>query len=154
VTFVLSVLLLAAPGETPSSGADTVLVELAGGAQLELRTRPFVESEHQVERCEILGWTAVCLIDGRPVFGTDWELPHTVVESARVILGGRAVELDVSSMFDPMITSRKKELFRLTEVEGGYSLWGLFSDGAGAYEAEWLIIRDSSVRTALRYADH
>jgi hypothetical protein len=133
---------------------EQITFTLQHGVSVRFTTAPFEESAHKVVRCKVLDWSGVCLIDGRPAFGTDWELPKTSVQSGMVTVGKRDVALDVSCMYNPMLSESSKRLFRVRQVEGGYVLSGYFSDGAGGYRAEWLIVADGSVRTALRNAEH
>lgn len=52
-------------------------------------------------------------------------------------------------MYNPWFDSPRTEDFSIQKVEGGYLLKGVFSDGAGRYEAEWLVIQNTSVRIKL-----
>lgn len=126
-------------------------IKLSSNATLKMKSKPFTPTQHKVTTCKILDWTGTCLIDGKPFFGTDWRTPESQLVEATVLIDGRMkVKLDVSNMFNPWTGEARKKDFRITEVEGGLLLHGEFSDGAGSYEAEWLVVNGSSVRTKLQ----
>lgn len=114
---------------------------------LHLRASPFDSTKHQVSRCKILDWEGVCLIDGKPVLGTDWDIPRSVLESLELEIGSTRVSLEVSSLYNPWFGSPSKEFFSVSQVEGGWVVRGCFSDGDGSYVAEWLVINGGSLRT-------
>jgi hypothetical protein len=124
-------------------------LEVRPGVLLRLETRSFDSTQRKIHRCTIVDWEGVCLIDGRPVFGTDWELPTSELVAATVVLEGTEVALDVSCMFDPWADQPRTEQFLLEEAEGGYGVRGHLSDGAGSYDVEWFVIQGASVRTKL-----
>ncbi len=139
----------ASPGDRPVFVAE-VRLTLGDAATLEMTAVPFDPQRHKVTTCQILDWSGVCLIDGHPVFGTDWEVPQSQLMKATLKLGEIRVDLDVSCMFNPWTTVPRREDFSLQQVEGGHVLRGRFSDGAGSYEVEWLVIENVAVRTLLR----
>jgi len=116
---------------------------------LHLHASAFDATKHQVRRCKVLDWEGVCLIDGRPVIGTDWEVPKSVLDHLELEVDGRRVPLDVSSLYNPWVGSPSQKFFCVSSVEGGWVVRGLFSDGAGGYGAEWLVIDGSSLRTRI-----
>lgn len=116
-----------------------------------MESKPFTPTQHKITTCTVLDWTGTCLIDGKPFFGTDWETPKSQLVEATVVINGRKdVKLDVSNMFNPWTGEARKKDFKITEVEGGLLIHGEFSDGAGSYVAEWLVVDGSSVRTKLQ----
>jgi hypothetical protein len=119
---------------------------------LEMTASPFDAAKHRVTECEVMGSKVVCLIDDKPVFGTDWTLPRSQLVQASVKIGSRVVDLDVSCMFNPWFEKPDPRDFGAQKVDEGYLIRGFFSDAAGSYNAEWLVIRSSSVRTRLQTA--
>jgi hypothetical protein len=126
-----------------------VSLVLGHGANLTMVAAPFNPKRHSVERCQHEGWSGVCLIDGKPVFGTDGEVPRTRLERATLQVGGQSVNLDTTCMYDPWVGSPDPKSFWVTEAEGGLLVSGRFSDGAGGYVAQWLVVKGGSVRTVL-----
>jgi hypothetical protein len=149
---LLIALSLAVAGPAPPTLTRTFTLD--HGLRLELVAVSFQESAHKVERCQVLDWQGVCLIDGKLVFGTDWEVPVQRLRSATVHVGGRQISLDTSCMYNPQLGLRDAKDFSARAVEGGVSVRGKFSDGAGTYQAEWLVINGASVRTSLRNGEH
>jgi hypothetical protein len=113
---------------------------------VEFTAAPFVRARHRLQRCAIGGEKVVCLIDGRPVFGTDGELPDTMLARATVTLDKRRIGLDVSSMYQPRLNDRTITAER---SEGGCTVRACLSDGAGAYVAEWRVVSGVPLRTIL-----
>jgi hypothetical protein len=126
-------------------------VNLKNNIFLEMTAPPFDSAKHRVTECEIMGSKVVCLIDGRPVFGTDWTLPKSELVHATVRIGSLVVDLDVSCMFNPWIDKPDARDFTVESVYGGLLVKGNFSDAAGRYTAEWLVVQNSSVRTRLEH---
>ena len=130
--------------------SDSYTVPLGDGISLQMTVEPFDSRKHKIKKCRILDWIGVCLIDSKPVFGTDWELPKNQLIKASVKIGTQTSNLDVSCMFNPFFGKPDHQNFAIETVEGGYLIKGSFSDGTGSYEAEWLIIDNSSIRTKLQ----
>jgi hypothetical protein len=118
-------------------------------AKLHVFASQFEPRNHNIKKCEILNWTGVCLIDGKPAMGTDWEHPKTKFDKAVFEINGKQAALDVSYMYNPWFSKPKKEQFTVKKSEGGWTIQGFFSDGAGSYVAEWVIVSGVSIRTIL-----
>jgi hypothetical protein len=116
------------------------------GIRVDLKAAPFVPAKHRVQRCSIGAAKVVCLIDGRPVFGTDGELPDTMLSRATVTLDTRRIGLDVSSMYQPRLGDHTVTAER---SESGCIVRACLSDGAGAYVAEWRVVAGVPMRTIL-----
>ena len=103
---------------------------------------------NKIEKCKVLNWEGVCLINGGLVFGTDFEIPKTVLEKIEVNINDIKIELDVSCMYDPNGSSLalNRNQFDIQVTEGGFFLKGNFSDGAGSYSAIWKIVKNKSLR--------
>jgi hypothetical protein len=128
------------------------IIKLKDNIILEVTAVPFDAAKHRVTECEVMGSKVVCLVDDRPAFGTDWTLPRSQLVQATVKIGSRVVDLDVSCMFNPWFDKPDAQDFNAENVYGGYLIRGNFSDAAGTYKAEWLVIKSSSVRTRLESA--
>jgi hypothetical protein len=89
-------------------------------------------------------------INGRPIFGTDGDLPKYMLAKATLTIGKNKYDLTVDHMYNPWFGDRPSDRFYKLKKDGTViKLTGLFSDGAGTYGAEWLIIGKSSIRTIL-----
>jgi hypothetical protein len=140
-------------GAVPPLMADDSYTIPLGEVSLVLAVVPFDAKKHEITECKGPDWSAVCLIDGKPVFGTDWEIPKSQLVRASLKAPDNIIELDVSCMYNPWFTKKPDPRdFSAEKVEGGYRIRGFFSDAAGSYNAEWLVIKDSSVRTRLETA--
>jgi hypothetical protein len=132
--------------KSKSMNSNSYTIDLGDGILLQMTVAPFDAKKHKIKKCQILDWSGVCLIDGKPVFGTDWGLPRNQLVQAELKIGAKTINLDVSCMYNVTPTPQD---FTLEKVEGGYLIRGHFSDGAGSYEAEWFVIENTSVRTRL-----
>lgn len=130
----------------PAIAGEHYTISLGEDMSLRMTVVAFEPKKHKITKCQITDWSGICLIDGKPVFGTDWGLPRNQLIQAELRIGAKTIKLDVSCMYNVIPTPQD---FTLEKVEGGYLIHGRFSDGAGSYEAEWLIIENSSVRTRL-----
>ncbi|MEX2596904.1 MAG: hypothetical protein WEC59_08240 [Salibacteraceae bacterium] len=89
-------------------------------------------------------------INGRPIFGTDGNLPEYTLTKATLTIGKNEYDLQVDNMHNPWFgDSQSEKHFRIKRDGTETKLTGLFSDGAGSYGAEWLIVGKSSIRTIL-----
>jgi hypothetical protein len=89
-------------------------------------------------------------INGHPIFGTDGDLPKYTLTKATLTIGNKKYDLQVDNMYNPWFGDRPRdEFYKIIKDGTETKLTGLFSDGAGSYGAEWLIIGKSSIRTIL-----
>ena len=89
-------------------------------------------------------------INGRPIFGTDGDIPKYILKAATLKVGMTNYNLQINDMYNPWFGEKPNEQFFTFEKEGPeMRLRGYFSDGAGSYGAEWLIVGLISVRTVL-----
>ena len=156
VLLIIGLLVAVALPEHARAATENISITLAPDIVLHMEKDEFLPEKHKIQTCKVLDWPQQppCLIDGRPIFGTDWTTPTTTFTRAWLDVRGVTVDLDVSSLYNPWIGSKPTpSLFRLTNVEGGYLLRGHFSDGAGSYTVEWLIIQGVSVRTLVSEHD-
>jgi hypothetical protein len=141
-------------GAASPAAMNRHIIKLKDNIILEMTAPPFDAAKHRITECEVMGSKVVCLIDDKPVFGADWTLPKSELVQATVRIGYRVVALDVSCMFNPWFDKPDAKDFTAESVYGGYLVRGNFSDAAGTYKAEWLIVESSSVRTQLVETEH
>ena len=92
----------------------------------------------------------ICLIDNKPVFGTDNGLPKSQLTELIISFNGKEIALNTDFMYDPSWNEElKKEQFKLEKDEIGINLIGNFSDGAGTYIVTWKIIEDMAFRLSI-----
>src|SRR5690606_2469749 len=89
-------------------------------------------------------------INGKIIFGTDGELPKSQLTKAQLKIGEKIYNLVTDGMYNPWFGNGINEtLFRLNIQNGEIKFGGIFSDGAGSYGAEWIVYKNSSIRTIL-----
>jgi hypothetical protein len=113
----------------------------------------FIQSKHKYDTCDNgLGSKSICLIDGQIWYGNDLglEVPKNQLTRLTLRINNSNINLDISGMFNPNPSGRlTKEQFKWKATEHGYILYGYFSDGAGAYTANWKIVKDKSIRQTI-----
>lgn len=82
-------------------GSEVIKGSYEKGATLTLTVDVFDSKSHTIKKCG----DYVCLIDGKPFYGTDGKIPKHVVTSLIFEKQGKRIALDVSSMYEPMVTS-------------------------------------------------
>ena len=130
-----------------SSDPNAYTAPLGDEISLHVTIAPFEAKKHKIKRCQILAWSGACLIDDKPVFGTDWDLPKNQGVKASVKMGSNTDNFDVSCMYNPWFCKPDPQNFTVEKREGAYLDQGSFSNGAGSYKPEWLIIQNRSIRT-------
>jgi hypothetical protein len=139
-----------------SANIGDIAIKLSSNIVLHLKISEFNPSMHTIDSCQVNGgpngWSGVCLIDHKPVYGTDWGIPFTKLDEAYLLIKGVKISLDVSCMYNPYPSGMVsiKDAFSIQEMEGGFVVKGNFSDGAGTYTAEWFVINHVSVRTSIK----
>lgn len=113
----------------------------------------FQESKFDVEGCSVK--SLVCRINGRIPYGTAFGLPKTYVESIMISFQGASYALDVTDMYNAW-GNRPLEYHAGVRYFGGKCFdkknchfRGVFSDAAGSFVAEWLIVDELVMRTVL-----
>jgi hypothetical protein len=146
---LLAVLLLQAAGGAAVPGQ----FQLPSGVAVRIIEAPFKLKNSRVEACG--PGAPACLINGHVPFGAAFGVPHTYVKSITVEYEGQTHELDTSDMYDAW-GRRPLEYKGVIRYFGGRCtdahncrFRGLFSDAAGAFVAEWLVLNDRAVRTVL-----
>lgn len=122
-------------------------INLDNNATLTLQREPFDFKKHRIEYDKE---EYAITIDGKPIFGTDNKLPRTILNKATLKIESKTYDLQVDSMFDPWVGDRpESNSFRFQKEGQRLRLTARFSDGAGTYAAEWIIINNTSLRTIL-----
>ena len=89
-------------------------------------------------------------INGELIFGTDGEFPKSQLTKAELKIGLKTYNLEISGMYNPWSGSKINEKrIGINQQNGELVLRGIFSDGAGSYGAEWIIFKNSNIRTIL-----
>lgn len=92
----------------------------------------------------------VLSIDGGIVFGTDGEMPRTYLKKGTLTIGSATYELQVDGMYNPWHDDYFNEkTFRVLRDGAQYRIQGGFSDGAGYYGVEWIVLGKGCTRTIL-----
>jgi hypothetical protein len=91
--------------------------------------------------------------DGRigPVYGVDGGgAPLTKLKKLVLIRQDSRTPLEVSCMYEPALGGMEKRQFSLRVISPrSVMLSGVFSDAAGSYAAQWLVVDGIGVRTLL-----
>jgi hypothetical protein len=145
--YLVGLLCLVGASETQNEA----VLRLGTGATLHLVRESFDPQLHKTEHCAPPYSPSICLADGRPIFGTDGEMPESRLAKAFVEIRGKRTDLDVTCMYNPWPAGNTPpQLFKVERgFADGLSIRVMFSDGAGAYLAQWLIVDGISVRTIL-----
>lgn len=117
----------------------------------------FDKTKHEITYCkptEDIGgnWVGACLIDGKPFYGTDWGVPTSKIDYIKLVIKNDTFSLNTSLMYDVSKNQLQNLIFE--NIEGGYSIYGRFSDGAGSYEVGWEIINSVPIRVMLRDSEY
>lgn len=130
------------------SQTDSFSISLNDTIKLNLVREVFSPQKHSIEFLNNID----LLIDNQVVFGTDGEIPKYYLKSAEIKIKGQVIKLETQSIYNPWFGNRPNQNFYRIIQDGTHlKVKGLFSDGAGTFGAEWLIIGSSSVRTILTY---
>lgn len=131
--------------------------KLNSGITVSIEEAPFNPQGHEIVNCE--GSEIPCLIDGSFPYGANFSLPSTYLKKLVISFEGKSHSLDTSHMFNAW-GNRPLEVKGVIRYLGGHcydsehcALRGLFSDAAGSYVAEWVVINGVSSRTVLTSSD-
>lgn len=138
---------------TAAFADTTATFTLPSGVAVRIVEAPFNASLFKIQGCKDAD--SGCLVNGRVPFGTDFGLPKTYVKSITVAFKGQSYSLGVSDMYNAW-GGRPLEVPGAVRYFGGQCFdakncrfRGLFSDAAGAFVAEWLVVNGRSIRTVL-----
>lgn len=113
----------------------------------------FQESKFDIEGCSAK--SPICRINGRTPHGVAFKLPKTYVKSITISFQGSSYGLDVTDMYNAW-GDRPLEYPGAVRYFGGRcfdkkncQFRGLFSDAAGSFVAEWIIVDGVEARTVL-----
>jgi|GEM_PF-977045 len=126
---------------------------LNNGITLQIEEFAFHPDKHTIINCK--DSNIPCLIDGLYPFGTAFNMPRTYVKRFTLIVSGKRYNLNTSGMYNAWRNRplEYKDVVKYLEVhcydENNCTLRGMFSDGAGIYVAEWLIINGVTLRTVI-----
>jgi len=117
-----------------------------------------VESVFQKEKFDIKGCSigsSVCRINGHIPFGVTFGFPNTYLKNITASYQGHSYTLDVADMYNAW-GNRSLEHPGVIRYFGGRcydksncQFRGIFSDAAGSFVAEWLIVDGLAIRTVL-----
>ena len=132
---------------------NTTEVEFDNGIKLIGIVENFDEKEHLIDTCKIaLNQDVICLIDGEPWFGSDLSSapPKNQLVKLSININNKEIDLNVTGMFNPNFNNIiRLNQFSLEKCNIGHCLNGYFSDGAGTYVVQWMIIKGKSMRTLI-----
>jgi hypothetical protein len=122
-------------------------VKLADNVTLTLLQEPFDPKGQEIELSDK---KYVISINKKPVFGTDGEVPRTFLKKATLTIGTKNYNLQVDGMYNSWLDKYfNDKIIKLRTEEFKYIVTALFSDGAGTYGVEWVIVGQGSIRTIL-----
>ncbi|MEJ2610144.1 MAG: hypothetical protein P8179_08655 [Candidatus Thiodiazotropha sp.] len=146
-------LMLALFSWNPICAGEEKQYDLGNGIVVNLEEAEFNPIEHKIINCE--GSIIPCTIDGVFPFGIEFSIPRTYLKSLSLSIHGRTYKLNTSGMYNawgnrPLaIKDKIKYLGAHCYDEKSCALRGIFSDAAGSFVAEWLIVNGISTRTIL-----
>lgn len=121
-------------------------IDLGNGVIVYLKASVFDSSQHACFYCQK---NCICRIDGMEFYGTDCDVPRTKLDSAKIQVRNKVYTLETSGMYNPWFSQPSKQFCRIEQTKSTLILRALFSDGAGAYIAEWQIKNNKVKRTIL-----
>jgi hypothetical protein len=128
--------------------SDPHTISLNDSVKLILIRDIFSKHDHNIEFIN----DADLIIDNEIVFGTDGDIPRFSLKEAKLTINDKDIDLEISSMYNPWFGIKPNQnSFEMIQDGTHIKIRGFFSDGAGSYGVEWLIIGERSVRTILTY---
>lgn len=126
-------------------GREVIKGSYNDGITLTITVDPFDSKQHAMKKCG----DYICLIDGKLFYGSDGTIPKRVVSRLMFEKKGKQITLDVSSMYNPIVNNDniKTSISVLPYWGDNYKVTGYFSDGAGAYVCQWIVMADGAIRT-------
>lgn len=113
----------------------------------------FDKEMFNIEKCS--SGNSICRINGRFPYGVDIDFPKTYMKSITVSFQGASYALEVADMYNawgnrPLVYPGAVRYFggRCFDKRN-CQFRGLFSDAAGSYVAEWLVVDAVAIRTVL-----
>ncbi len=131
--------------------------DLGNGISVQIEEVEFHPKNHKIENC---GDSNIpCSIDGMAIFGTAFDMPKTYLKKLSLSIGKKTYKLNTTGMYNawgnrPLeYKGTVKYLGAHCYDENSCALRGLFSDAAGSFVAEWLIVNGHPFRTVLTSSD-
>ena len=124
---------------------DKATIHLNDSIQIDLYRTKFDTSGKQLEFND----KYLIAINGRPLFGTDGDLPYNQLTKAKLTIGKNKFKLQVDDMYNPWVGEIPNRLFSYKIFGKEIRIRAILSDGAGTYGAEWLIVGHACIRTIL-----
>lgn len=126
---------------------NTFQIQLPAQQTLAISVSKFDQKQHKLTKC---GDDYHCLIDDKPFWGSDGKIPKTQLSKIIFKNKNQSVELEVSGMYDPNLAAETAHKFSVVNYyDDNWKIRGQFSDGAGSYMAEWLVVKGKAVRTII-----
>lgn len=125
---------------------------LPSGVSVSITEAPFDAKKVRISFCE--EYKEVCFIDGKPPFGSFYDPPETYVKQIKVSFKKQSYILDSTQMFNawgdrPLDAGSIRYFGGSCNGKKHCKFRGVFSDAAGAFAAEWLVIDGKPMRTVL-----
>lgn len=137
--------------------SDMQEFNLGKGITAQIEEAPFNPENHKIINCK--DSNIPCTIDGVFPFGTAFDMPKTYLKSLSLTVSGKTYKLDTTGMYNAW-GNRPLEYKGTIKYLGAHcydkdncALRGLFSDAAGSYVAEWLIVNGIATRTVISSSD-
>lgn len=161
VKIISLMLFIFLPGLLPQSGNQNTFnlrAEKAGhNASLIVKTKRFQRSAHTItfadqeylKKHEITmssGSSFVVKIDGRKPLGIDGSIPHSEIDSFRLLFDGKYVAVPPRLYSDCYNPNFKKDysVIKMTDDLSSVFIFMQGSDGAGAYDVIWVLRKDGN----------
>ncbi|MEZ5541071.1 MAG: hypothetical protein R3F42_03410 [Pseudomonadota bacterium] len=148
--FALSLLLLLS---SLTRADDVKEFDLGNGITVQIEEARFLPAEHEIKNCKDSDMP--CTIDGSFPFGAAFDMPHSYLKRLSLSISGKSYDLDTAGMYNawgnrPLeYKGTVKYLGAHCYDENNCALRGLFSDAAGSFVGEWLIVNGMAKRTVI-----
>ena len=136
---------------------EAKVFDLGNGIKVSILEEKFDPKSHKIENCE--NSNIPCRIDSHIPYGTAFNMPRTELKELKLTTESGTYKLDTTGMYNAW-GERPLEYKGSIKYLGAYcfnpqncTLRGIFSDAAGSYVAEWLILNGISTRTVLSSSD-
>lgn len=142
---------------TTALAADVKEFDLGNGVTVKLKEEKFIPENHIIENCN--NSNIPCLIDRIHPFGTASNMPKTYLKYLSLSKAGKTYKLNTNGMYNAW-GNRPLEFKGIIKYLGAHcydesncTLRGLFSDAAGSFVAEWVILNGVPYRTVISSSD-
>lgn len=152
VFLILSIIASAGPA-LAAENESVATIELGKNIKASLTERAFYPGQAKIETCS--SGSGICGINGGIPFGIASGMPKTFLSKLTVSVEQKTYTLDTSNMYDAWgkrpIEGKGAVRHLAASCYGPLNciVRGIFSDGTGAYVAEWAIVDGRASRTML-----